>query len=1059
MKKINHLLNKKRSLFHATGTMLLKYTLSLLVLMLSTSVAAQNTKMVSGVVFDSSHSPIPGASVLLKNSLGIGVITDINGEFELEIPKGNQVLQISFLGMEPQEIDVTNTSEITVILKDQTNQLKEMVVVGYGQQRRESVVGAISQTKGEVLERAGGVSSLGAALTGNVPGVITSASTGLPGEEDPQIVIRGNSTWNNSSPLILVDGVERPMNSVDISSVESVSVLKDASATAVFGVRGANGVILITTKRGKEGRADIRVGVNSTMKVPSKLPGKYDSYNALKVRNEVIEYELGTSPVSWNDYLPQTILDKYRNPANLEEAERYPNIDWDDTLFKEFAMSYNANINVSGGTKFVKYFASADFLHEGDLFREFDNNRGYLAGYGFNRLNVRSNLDFQLTPITKFRVNLSGSRGEKQRPWGADGSDYSYWIAAYSTAPDVFIPQYSDGTWGYYAPDEQKGLNSQRILAISGVEYTTTSRVTTDFTLDQDLSMLLKGLSVKGSLSLDNTFVEGSRGINDLYNDAQSKWIDPETGAPTYKIAFDGTSRFDIQDEVNWTTSDGSVQDWATYRRVFYQLQLNYVKTFADKHHVTAMGLFNRNEEATGSQIPSYREDWVFRTTYNYAGKYFLDYSGAYNGSEKFSPEYRFAFFSSGGLGWMLSEEKFMENVNFLDMFKIRGSYGEIGDDNVYDRWLYLTQWSYGGEARMGVTGVDPEYSPYTWYKESALGNPNVHWEVVKKSNLGADFSVWNGLVAGSFDYFKDVRSDILIRGDNRAIPSYFGTSAPVANLGKVEVNGYEIDLRFNKNIRSDMRIWANINVTHAKNKILEADSPSLLPGYQQSEGMPIGQYYSYVSSGYYNTWDELYASTMHDTNDDQKLPGNYNILDYNGDGVINSDDNIPYGYSGTPENSYNATIGYEWKGLSAFVQFYGVNNVTRQVVFNSLGSQNHLVYEEGTYWSKDNTGADVPMPRWLSTPSGYNSGNRYMFDGSYVRLKNAEIAYTFNRRNAWVNKAGLQNVRLYLNGNNLWVYTKMPDDRESNFAGTGWASQGAYPTVKRFNLGVNVTF
>lgn len=358
-----------------------------------------------------------------------------------------------------------------------------------------------------------------------------------------------------------------------------------------------------------------------------------------------------------------------------------------------------------------------------------------------------------------------------------------------------------------------------------------------------------------------------------------------------------------------------------------------------------------------------------------------------------------------------------------------------------------------------GVTGVDPEYSPYTWYKEASIGNPNIHWEKVRKANLGADFAFMKGLIAGSFDYFQDKRSDILVLGASRAIPSYFGGTAAVANLGKVKVNGYELELRLNKKIGTDWRLWANLNITHAKNKVLQADSPQLLPDYQKSEGKSLGQTYSYVSNGYYNTWDELYASTVHESNDNQKLPGNYNIVDYNGDGVIDSKDNIPYAYPSTPQNTYNATIGFEWKGFSGFVQFYGVNNVTRQVVFNSLSGQNHVVYDEGSYWSEGNTNADVPLPRWLSTPSGYNSGNRYMFDGSYLRLKNAEIAYTFNKQWGWIQKSGLENVRLFLNGNNIWVWTKMPDDRESNFAGTGWASQGAYPTVKRFNLGVNITF
>lgn len=1030
----------------------------LLMMFLVLSASAQQRRTVKGTVLDQQQNTVIGATVTVKGT-AIRTLTNVDGRFTIVVPEDKTILVISYVGMHTQEVDIRGKTEVRVAMRDDMAKLEEVVVIGYGIQKRASIVAAVAQTTGKVLERAGGVSSIGAALTGNVPGVVTTASTGMPGEEDPQILIRGRSTWNNTSPLILVDGIERPMTSVDIGSVESVSVLKDASATAVFGVRGANGVILITTKRGSEGRASIRGTVNNVVKVPSKLPGKYDSYDALRIRNQVIEYELALRPESWNDYLPQEIIDKYRYPADQTEAERYPNVNWDEVLFKNYAMSHNANLNISGGTSKVKYFANADYLYEGDLFRTFENDRGYEPGYGFNRLNMRSNLDFQLFKPTILKVNLSGSRGVKKMPWGASNGDYGYWISAYSTAPDVFIPQYSDGTWGYHAPNVQRGLNSARNLAMSGIEYTTTNRITTDFILDQDLGSLVKGLNFKGTIALDNTFIEGDRGVNDLYNDVQAKWVDPKTGQTTYQQAFDATNRFDFQNGINWATSAGAVQDWSTYRRLFYQAQLNYTKTLGAKHNITAMGLFNRNQYATGSEIPFNREDWVFRTTYNYANKYILEYNGSYNGSSKFGPDNRFAFFSSGGLGWTISEEKFMKPLTFIDNLKLRGSYGEIGDDSGGARWLYLTQWAYGQQTRLGVTGVDSETSPYVWYRESALGNPDIRWEKVSKINIGTDFSFFRGLISGKLDFFRDKRSDILLTGDSRAVPSYYGVDPPTANLGVVENKGYELELAIDKKLNPNWHIWGNINYTRSKDKVLEADDAALLPEYQKRMGKQISQSYSYVSSGYYNTWDELYASTVADNGDAQKLPGNYHILDYNADGVIDSKDNIPYAFPSVPQHTFNATLGFDWKGFTAFVQVYGVNNVTRQVVFGSLSGQNHLVYDEGSYWSKDNTGADVPLPRWLSTPSSYNSGSRYMFDGSYIRLKNAEVAYTFRKENSFIKNIGIESLRVFLNGNNLAVWTKMPDDRESNFAGTGWASQGAYPTVKRYNLGANIIF
>lgn len=371
-----------------------------------------------------------------------------------------------------------------------------------------------------------------------------------------------------------------------------------------------------------------------------------DSYDAMMLRNRVIENELALSPNSWVSYQPQDLINKYRFPANQEERERYVNTNWAEELFKGHAFSQNSNLNIAGGTNFVKYFASADYLYEGDMFRENDNNRGYKAGYGFNRLNMRSNLDFQLTPTTKFSANLAGSHGRRKSPWGG-GDNYNYWIAAYTVPPDVIYPRYADGTWGFYKPDSQVGINSAQALATSGVELTTTSKITSDFILEQDLKMFVDGLKVRGSISLDNTFVEAGRGVNDLYNSVQSKWIDPETGLAVYGQNIDN-SRFDFVEGINWAQQSGAVNNGLTYRRLFYQLQLDYATQIANDHNITAMGLFNRNQYATGSIQPFYREDWVFRTTYNYKGKYMLDYSGAYTGSEKFARGYRFGFFNSG---------------------------------------------------------------------------------------------------------------------------------------------------------------------------------------------------------------------------------------------------------------------------------------------------------------------------------------------------------------------------------------------------------------------------
>ena len=1018
-------------------------------------------RILLGTVVDASNGEtLIGVSVKVKGQDG-GTITDIDGNFQLNVTS-NMELIFSYVGYKTQEITVGDLGMITVRLESDNEMLEEVVIVGQGTQKKVSVTGSIATVKGATLKIPS--SSLTSSFAGKLAGVVSMTSSGEPGSSS-QFYIRGINTFGGvSTPLILLDGVEISVSDLDripAESIASFSLLKDASATAVFGVRGANGVILVTTKRGAEGSAKIDVGFNATLKSPSKLPNKYDSYDALMFRNTAIEHELALRPDSWEYIRSQSFINNYRNQTTLEQRERYPNVDWQKALFKDNTMSYNANLNISGGTKFVKYFASADYVHEGDLFRIYDNGRDYNSGYGYDRINVRSNLDFNITKTTVLKMNLAGSNSIRKAPWSNTGNSEwqigQQWSGAYNIAPDVFLPQYSDGSWGMY-PLVSNTTNSAENISLGGTMQLTTTRINTDFTLEQDLKFITKGLSARATVSWDNIFVENNRGINDLYNSAQRKWIDPDTGQVRYEQSYDTNNGFDWTQGVNWSTSPGAVDNGQTVRNLYYQAQLNWARSFG-KHNATAMGLFSRQENARGSVMPTYREDWAFRVTYNYADRYFIEYNGAYNGSEKFSPENRFAFFNSGAIGWMISEEPFMKffrEKKIIDMLKVRASYGEIGSDQLGDpfdssrRWLYMNQWAYGGHTTMDL---DHTESIYTWYRESAIGNKDIQWEVVKKLNIGIDYSFLEGVFAGSLEFFRDERSNIFVYGGDRSIPSYFGGTPPSVNKGKIRTNGYELELRVNKTFGNDWRVWGNFSMTHAKNKVLVKDDQAMRPAYQKAAGFGVGQYTSYIDAGYIQNYDQLYGSPAHDANDSQKLVGDYYIVDFNGDGVVDNKDQAPYGYTSQPENTFNATVGFEWKGFSAFAQFYGVTNVTRDVGLTSFGSKLNTVFDTGTWWSKNTPNADVVVPRWNSTPS-YNDGTQSLYDGSYIRLKNVELAYTWNK--GWIKKIGLSNLKIYVNGNNLWLWTRMPDDREANLSGAGYL--GAYPTVKRYNLGIKFT-
>ena len=983
---------------------------------------------VKGTVTDSNGEPLIGASVVIKGNTSVGTVTDFDGNFALSVPSESSTIVVSYVGMNTKEQKVGKQRTFNVTLTDNT-QLSEVVVVGFGQQKKASVVGAITQTTGEVLERAAGIGSVGAALTGNLPGVATIASTGQPGEEDPRIYIRGAAAWNqDAQPLILVDGVKREIKSVDVTSVATISVLKDASATAVYGVEGANGVILITTKRGVEGKARIDVGFNATLKAVSKLPRKYDSYDGYMLRNQAIEHELALGgAASWAYYRPQTFINLFRDQdytvkpnydaagnylGDYSQAERYPNVDWQEEMFKNYTFSYNTNINFSGGTKFVKYFVAFDFQNEGDMTKIWDNNQGYEGGYAYNRLNVRSNLDFQITKTTQFKVNLAGSNAQQKSPryyYGNNGEFFQQqnWAGAYRMPPNVYPVQFANGAWGFSRLAASNMSNSPMSVSTSGYELKTITRVFTDFALEQNLDFITKGLIARGTISWDNQFNEGDRGISAAGGGHvnNTAYIVPEEGQLVWENEIYPKTGFDYYEKRDWSTQSGSVN--YTSRATEMSLQLFWARQLGD-HNVSLMGNWKRRINAGNAELENRREDWVFRTTYDFKSRYFAEFNGAYNGSQRFSPDNRFAFFCSGALGWMVSDEKFMKTLKekkIIDMLKIRGSIGEIGDDSAGKRFAYLTEWTVTNNGNGFAMSLDGSNSPFVGYKESGIAMPDLRWATVKKMNLGFDYAFLGGMFAGSFDWFRDDRYDIFISGANRSVPSYFGAATtPDINKGKMKNSGFEIELRFNKVLNNGMRFWTNANYTYAHNEIILKDDPALIPSYRKAQGYSQGQYTSFIDNGFIGTYDELYSTPAREKDDNQVLIGDHYIVDFNGDGVVDeTNDQAPYGYTGNPEHTYNATIGWEWKGFSMFAQLYGVIGVTRDVTLTSFGDQLLTVYDTGQWWNPVDGTGEVVVPRF-STQVSYNNGTQYLFDGSYFRLKNVEVAYTWT-------KAGLRNL------------------------------------------------
>lgn len=1023
----------------------------------SINLEAQNS--VSGVVTDADGMPLPGVTVIQKGT-SRGTSTDFDGNYSIELTLGDQILVFSYVGFNTLEIAVNNQSTIDVSLREDIESLDEIVIVGYGTQKKESVVGAITQIKGEdLLDRGAGVANVEEALQGNLPGLTTIQGSSIPGQSDVQIFIRGRSSWNgDGGPLVLVDGVKRSMTDIDMNDIEKLSVLKDASATAVFGVEGANGVILITTKRGQKGKAQLSLSVNSTVKTVSRLPEKLNSYDAIMQANSAIIRELAVLPGSWGDFTPMAIADKYRNPLTPEEAYIYPNVNWEDEILKDFATDFRFNLSVRGGSDKAKYFGSLAYQAVNDIFdgSKYDSGKGYLGEYKYERFNYRTNIDFDVSNTTQISVNLAGYLGIRENPSNLN----TVVNGIYEIAPDLYNPVYPDGSYGQYVDDGFGITNPIVSLTNTGYNTFTNFQINSDLILKQNLDFITKGMSFQARFSLDNNMTSRQslvdNGADGLENVVYTVYdID---GNPT-TISPNGVNDFDFV-IYPWTLGASAVQDNTRTRQWLYDFSFNYKNTFADKHNLTVLALMRRQESARGSVFPTFREDWVGRVTYNYDSRYFLDINGAYNGSEKFGPGYRFELFPSLAAGWTISNEAFMSQQNWLDNLKVRGSYGLVGDDNFSNRWRYITNWENGGAAYLvpGSYAGGGSQSPYIFYTEANVGNPNLQWEVAEKYNIGAELSIFEGLLTAEVDFFAENRSDILIPGSQRSVPDWFGIPPPDVNGGKVEVRGYEIVLGANYNVNDNLNVFGDFNFTQAVDLVLEREDPLFTPSYQRDAGFPIGQPSSAIPGTINTSWDDIYMSTPVINNQNLIRPGYYDLIDFDGDGIYNGAfDNAPFGYPTRPQRNWSATIGARYKNFSASVQFYGTQNTIRRFGNRTFNNQTNLIFEQDLdYWTVDNPNNTDTQPSWRA--DGDINPRDNFFDASLTRLRNVSLSYDVSKNVC--KSLGISSLRIFVNGSNLFLWSNLPDDREFNGNVTADSSfRGDYPTLKRFNFGLNMNF
>lgn len=1029
------------------NTSFLRLLLAFLIMLSGQSIFAQS-KQVTGVVNDE-FGPVLGATILEKGTTN-GITTDLEGRFTLTVAT-NAILQISYVGYTTQEIPVAGKNHFSILLKQDTEMLEEVVVVGYGAQKKESVVGAISQVSSKEL-LATPAANVSQAIAGKIPGVITSQTSGAPGADDAQIYIRGRATFaGDGQPLVLVDGVERSFSQVAPDDIESISVLKDASATAVYGVRGANGVMLITTKRGKNQKPTVSLTANWQVQSPTRNDTYLNSYQSVQLLEEALKNDGLASQFSAAD------LEMYQKSVNGQlsgvDALLYPNVDWYDTVLRSTAPAQRYNVNVQGGTQRMNYFVSAEYYNQQGLFRNFSQDSyGNKSNSSYQRYAFRANLDFNLVKDLKLSVNFGTRFEERRGPNSDERTDGTYSEVFYElnhTPGWLFPVTYSVGEGEdrktLYGGSSQYQNNIVGRLAKAGFYRATNTINETNFIADYKMDWLTPGLSVKGMLSFD---------YDAYYN---RKFT---AGFATYELndranfgSIDAYNRFNTDTELTYA---GDTQ--TTTYKLYMEAQVNYARRFG-VHDVTAMVLYNQNDYRYQADIPMRYQGIVGRATYGYDDRYLAEVNFGYNGSENFRKGKRFGFFPAFSLGWRISQEKFMENTGeWLNNLKLRASYGEVGNDvymvnGVRQRFLYQAVWSQiSNDYHFGQTGVTGIY-------ESQYPNFDVTWERARKYNVGLEFGLWNGKLNGNIDFFYEKRDNILTEYQTR--PTWVGVNLAAGNLGETKNAGYEIELHHANHIGEDFTYNVGLTYSHARNEILKMDEPAGKTAYRKQEGHPIEQYFGLVCDGFVTQADidggQLPISTYGNVQ-----VGDLKYRDMNGDGFIDDRDETFIGYSNIPENSYSLTLGCNYKGWGFSVMFQGVDHVSRyydaeaMYAFVNGGKvkEHHLDRWNPACSEAENlANAKYPLLHYDSYGDHNQRQNSFFLkNGAFVRLKNIELSYTLPDK--WISKVAMKSCRLYVNANNLitWDHLDGLCDPESQ-------GSNRYPIMKAVNFGVNIQF
>ena len=991
--------------------------------------AQSQTIEVTGMVRDAEKIPLAGVNISVKNVAGLGVITNIDGEYKIKIAPYSTLI-FSYIGFETQEVLIKdNMSKVDVTLRESSaSVIDEVVITGTGAQKKITMTGAVSTVDVDVL-KSSPTSSLVNALAGNVPGVLARQTSGRPGANMSEFWIRGISTFGaGSGALVLVDGFERSLNEVNVEDIESFSVLKDASATAIYGSRGANGVVLITTKRGKAGKININAKVET-------------SYNTRTMTPDFVDTMLNESRTTRSQQ-PMYSQDELRLIQTGLDPDLYPNVDWMDVLLRDGAMTYRANLDISGGGSVARYFVSASYVSEGGMYKTDGKLKDYNTNANYQRWNYRMNVDFDVTKTTMVTVGVSGWLSTQNDP--GLGSD-ALWKSVMGQTPINMPVIFSNGRIPAAGTSER--TNPWVIATQTGYYEEWQNVIQTNATLDQKLDFITKGLKFTGRFGFD-TYNNNYRNHKQWPEQWQAERQRDSNGEIVFKKVAEKQLMF------HESSASGN-------RRQFLEAILQYDRRFGD-HSVGGTLKYTQDEYVNTQSTAGY--DWLpnrhmglaGRVTYGWKYRYMVDFNFGYNGSENFAPGNQFGFFPAYSVAWNIAEEPIIKkNLKWMNMFKLRYSYGKVGSDNIGTRFPYLELFESRNPYNWGDYNT-PNVDNGQIYKQ--ISSSGVTWEIATKHDIGVDFSLWDDRFTGTVDYFHETRDGIFMQ--RQSLPGTLGLSylTPSANVGKVRSTGFDGNVAFKQDI-GNVSLTVRGNFTYSNNKILAADEANSAYPYIRDTGYRVNQAKGLIALGLFKDYDDIRNSPQQ-TEWGTVMPGDIKYKDVNSDGVINDSDRVPIGSTTRPNLIYGFGMSATWKGFDVNLHFQGAGKSSFFIdgfgvrPFSGGDWGNILTDVVGNYWSlgtNENPDAKYPRLTWQNNSNNNRESTYWLRDGSYLRLKTVEVGYTLPKN---ISRAILMNnVRIFFIGTNLLTFSKFklwdPEMGSSNGQ--------QYPLSKILTLGLTV--